>query len=356
MPPKRKRAIEVSRSEGSNNLRRSTPEPVHDVVRSIHRSTTGRINQSVRMRQRNVVVDDESNGEDDLEPDAMTEDYIHDASTADFIDDDNIIPVLDDLGNIELDEGDDLTLTSLMEWMPYRQSFLDELHRLDGRCGQTSGQCDECNAPTRTIGARIASTSPRTVADAYSRDTSLCLSIGSRSSLASIGLVIDLGHHGTQCEFTYEIQSVSSSTQQASIMSMFDFVRVVPPLRTPYNSSVSSGFRRLSRNPHTVHVHCSRSISFAYAAKCEIISQCLNHPNDASDTCKSCYEQFLLSMRIWRHLKITKRAGCGLNPAGVEATAHGECAVECPCVHIQRRTSQRTGRPRPRKHGVPYSI
>lgn len=108
MPPKRKRAIEVSRSEGSNNLRRSTPEPVHDVVRSIHRSTTGRINQSVRMRQRNVVVDDESNGEDDLEPDAMTEDYIHDASTADFVDDDNIIPVLDDLGNIELDEGDDL--------------------------------------------------------------------------------------------------------------------------------------------------------------------------------------------------------------------------------------------------------
>lgn len=39
-------------------------------------------------------------------------------------------------------------------------------------------------------------------------------------------------------------------------------------------------------------------------------------------------------MRIWRHLMMTKRAGCGLNPAGVDDTQHGECAVECPvCPH-----------------------
>ncbi len=34
-----------------------------------------------------------------------------------------------------------------MEWLPYRQSFSDELHRLDGRCGYTSDNCSECDAP-----------------------------------------------------------------------------------------------------------------------------------------------------------------------------------------------------------------
>ena len=59
------------------------------------------------------------------------------------------------------------------------------------------------------------------------------------------------------------------------------------------------------------------------------------HPYYANNiTCQSCYEQLLLSMRIWRHLKMTKRAGCGLNPAGVDTTQPGECAVECPvCPH-----------------------
>lgn len=76
MPPKRKRAIEVSRSEGSNDLRRSMPELVQDVVRSVHCSSTGRINQSVRLHQRvgDVVVDDGSNTNNDLEHDAIPED------------------------------------------------------------------------------------------------------------------------------------------------------------------------------------------------------------------------------------------------------------------------------------------
>ena len=49
------------------------------------------------------------------------------------------------------------------------------------------------------------------------------------------------------------------------------------------------------------------------------------------------YDQFLLAIRIWRHLKMLKRAGRGHDPAGVEATLAGECAVECPaCPHPGR--------------------
>ncbi|KAF9493977.1 hypothetical protein BDN71DRAFT_1394009, partial [Pleurotus eryngii] len=104
-----------------------------------------------------------------------------------------------------------------MEWMPYQQSFLDKLHRLDGRCGQTSGQCDECNAPNSYYRCQDCLD--------FTTYCSGCILKGhialplhriecwnprfcyfERSSLASIGLVIDLGHHGTQCEFTYEIR------------------------------------------------------------------------------------------------------------------------------------------------------
>jgi hypothetical protein len=42
-------------------------------------------------------------------------------------------------------------------------------------------------------------------------------------------------------------------------------------------------------------------------------------------------------MRIWRHLKMLKRAGCGQDPLGAEATNEGELAVECPaCPHPGR--------------------
>lgn len=34
--------------------------------------------------------------------------------------------------------------------------------------------------------------------------------------------------------------------------------------------------------------------------------------------------------RLWRHLKILKRAGVGLNPDGVASAKPGSCAIECP--------------------------
>jgi hypothetical protein len=42
-------------------------------------------------------------------------------------------------------------------------------------------------------------------------------------------------------------------------------------------------------------------------------------------------------MRIWRHLKMLKRAGRGQDPLGTEGTQERELAVECPaCPHPGR--------------------
>ena len=49
---------------------------------------------------------------------------------------------------------------------------------------------------------------------------------------------------------------------------------------------------------------------------------------------KDRYNQFLPVIRIWRHLKMLKRAGHGHDPAGITSTLDGECTVECPaCPH-----------------------
>lgn len=42
------------------------------------------------------------------------------------------------------------------------------------------------------------------------------------------------------------------------------------------------------------------------------------------------YDQMLPIMRIWRHMKMIKRAGRGHDPKGVANTKMGQCAVECP--------------------------
>jgi hypothetical protein len=46
------------------------------------------------------------------------------------------------------------------------------------------------------------------------------------------------------------------------------------------------------------------------------------------------YPEFHRVFRIWRNLKALKRAGRGLDPKGISATASGELVVECPaCPH-----------------------
>lgn len=34
--------------------------------------------------------------------------------------------------------------------------------------------------------------------------------------------------------------------------------------------------------------------------------------------------------RLWRHLKMLRRSGFGVDPRGVSAAGNGDCAVECP--------------------------
>jgi hypothetical protein len=59
--------------------------------------------------------------------------------------------------------------------------------------------------------------------------------------------------------------------------------------------------------------------------------------NAVADVTQDRYHQFLIVIRIFRHIKMLKQAGRGHDPAGVDITQPGDCAVECPaCPHPER--------------------
>ncbi|KAF9505875.1 hypothetical protein BS47DRAFT_1306051, partial [Hydnum rufescens UP504] len=49
---------------------------------------------------------------------------------------------------------------------------------------------------------------------------------------------------------------------------------------------------------------------------------------------KSCYTAFLRMVRMWRHLKLLKQAGCGHDSSGAQGTKRGELAIMCPACPI----------------------
>ncbi|KAF9491411.1 hypothetical protein BDN71DRAFT_1398408, partial [Pleurotus eryngii] len=52
--------------------------------------------------------------------------------------------------------------------------------------------------------------------------------------------------------------------------------------------------------------------------------------NTGGSEIQSCYNQFLVCMGEFRHIRMLRRTGRGLDPLGVSATKPVQCAVECP--------------------------
>ena len=49
---------------------------------------------------------------------------------------------------------------------------------------------------------------------------------------------------------------------------------------------------------------------------------------------KDRYKAFLRTLRMWRHIRMTKRGGRSYDPAGINGTSPGELAVLCPVCPI----------------------
>ncbi|KAJ7033004.1 hypothetical protein C8F04DRAFT_958270 [Mycena alexandri] len=72
----------------------------------------------------------------------------------------------------------------------------------------------------------------------------------------------------------------------------------------------------------TLESHC--------AVKAFYLSIAREADNTGTVPIRDRYDELLRMTREWRHLEMLKRAGRGHDPAGVEATQAGECALLCP--------------------------
>ncbi|KAH9911957.1 uncharacterized protein BXZ73DRAFT_56700, partial [Epithele typhae] len=245
----------------------------------------------------------------------------------------------------------------VLEWIPLRQEFLDEILRFEGSeyfKNGSSAVCQACNVP----GADLRCTRCGTRAlycdgCVVKRHRNLELHILERwvrgkfvkTDLRSLGAVVQLGHDSAPCP------RPSSQTRN---MVVVDLDRI-HEVRVRFCECVSDDnslpeWVQIFRHgwfPATT-LRPATSITFrALDFFQELNFQAKTTLNDfertlwrVTDNSGSCarplirYKQFSHCIRLWRHLVALKRAGRAHDPAGAAATQPGDLAVECPaCPH-----------------------
>ncbi|KAH7904426.1 hypothetical protein BJ138DRAFT_1106840 [Hygrophoropsis aurantiaca] len=211
------------------------------------------------------------------------------------------------------------TMSTLQDWLPHRSVYLDELLRHDGR-GSCLGdeKCHECQTAVGVFKCiDCASCWKYCQACMLIRHSLLPFhrlerwtgSFFAKSTLQEIGHIVHLGHNGAPCG------SVSDVVK--------DFV-------VADTSGVHAITIKFSFTFDVLRTFQLENLQGKISAYDYLTALMQKSDNVGIFGTKDRYDQFLTSIRIWRHLKIIKRAGRGHDACGTEATQPGECAVECP--------------------------
>ncbi|KAF7971014.1 hypothetical protein HWV62_22285 [Athelia sp. TMB] len=156
-------------------------------------------------------------------------------------------------------------------------------------------------------------------------------------SLYHLGHRVYVGHEGAPCPVAYEIVDGFTLVDTSGIHSM-KLVLCGCPGHPPPNIQLlrSRWFPATILSPrsaftfdalnffHLLNTQGKLSLHHFYKS---LHSQT---DNAGIREIKNRYDEMRPVMRMWRHLKMLKRAGRGNDPGGVTQTRMGECAVECP--------------------------
>ncbi|GBE83267.1 hypothetical protein SCP_0503150 [Sparassis crispa] len=240
----------------------------------------------------------------------------------------------------------------LREWVPEIDNYLAEMLHLEGRCGFNSGRCKFCEEGPAMIHCQDCfeiAIYCRTCAvnfhrlNPFHRMQRWCGSHFQPVSLKDLGLRIQLGHHaGQPCRLP--VQATGDDFLILDVTGIhavgLDFcgcetaeVHTVQLLRTRLFPATSTNPKTaatfgLCRYAHLLTTQSKTSGYEFYQSLAQLTD------NTSVQTPKDRYPAFMRIMRMWRHLKMLKRAGRGHDPGGVRATKPGACAVLCPaCPH-----------------------
>ncbi|KAH9829413.1 uncharacterized protein C8Q71DRAFT_888932 [Rhodofomes roseus] len=241
----------------------------------------------------------------------------------------------------------------LREWTPHTDDWLAELLRLEGRCGYSETDCAGCGSEQSPFRCRdcfdVRMWCETCVLERHQdlpfhrletwQDSLYFVKV----DLKSLGLRIQLGHpSGERCTNPkrafgddFVVLDLSGIHQVA-----LDFCGCTQALSRPTQLLRARLFPATPTNPKTAatftllrHFHLLSNQANVSGFEFHTTLARLTD-NTGLDPPPDRYPSLMRMMRMWRNLRMFKRAGRGHDAAGVKATAPGECAVICPvCPH-----------------------
>ncbi|KAA1479985.1 hypothetical protein DENSPDRAFT_789779, partial [Dentipellis sp. KUC8613] len=157
-----------------------------------------------------------------------------------------------------------------------------------------------------------------------------------RCNLASLGLIVQLGHDGVDCA------SPSTTVQALTLIDItgihkinIRFCECVPSPRTYVQLLRARWWPATFERPQTAVTIRTLRLFHALTVQAKVnaydFHNALIRMTDGSSTQlpKGRYHEFSRVFRFYRHLQMVKRGGRGHNEAGINATSLGELAIEC---------------------------
>ncbi|KAI0040342.1 hypothetical protein FA95DRAFT_1502997 [Auriscalpium vulgare] len=248
---------------------------------------------------------------------------------------------------------------ALSDWLPFRDTFLDELIRHDGllenamlpHCRQCPvdvaepGQfkCSDCTGGLFLCAGCIVSAHKTLPLHRVQKWTGTFFE---PAPLHQLGLRIQLGHDGAECPVPFRRKSPIIVIDVTGIHEVF--IDYCDCAHTEAGQHIvqlmrASWWPATVNRPSTVTTIATLKLFHALNLQGKINAydfyNGLVRITDGLGTrhTKYRYKEFVRSMRCFRNIRAVKRAGRGHDPAGIDATAPGELAVVCPmCPHPGR--------------------
>ncbi|KAI0055824.1 hypothetical protein BV25DRAFT_1815103, partial [Artomyces pyxidatus] len=242
----------------------------------------------------------------------------------------------------------------LRQWIPYRDTFLDEMLRLEGMAdaaldsGAGLPPCHTCASP----GARLHCSDcawPHVYCSecliSNHRDDPLHRvqrwngDFFSDASLYSVGLTVQLGHDGLPCPRPRRMEQPLTIIDITGIHTVG---YLLCDCGEVYASQATVQLLRMKWWPATVTrprtAVTFRTLRLFHALTLQSKVNSYDFYNGivritdgaGLKQLKSRYKEFIRSVRCYRHLRMAKRGGRGHDPLGIIATKPGELVVECP--------------------------
>ncbi|KAI0054927.1 hypothetical protein BV25DRAFT_1922257 [Artomyces pyxidatus] len=237
----------------------------------------------------------------------------------------------------------------LREWLPLRDTFMDELLRHEGLGRHLSiPQCTGCGDAVACVRCEDCFGSPLVCESCICADHAKEPlhriqkwngAFFEKYSLSEAGLCIQLGHDGLVCPLPRPY------TTTMTVIDISGVHRVCVRFCDCSNAGTAYNYVQLLRarwwpatvqRPRTVITLRSCKLFHALALQGKVNAYdfwnglCRITDGTGLRPAKNHYKDFIRAMRCFRSLRMAKRAGRAHDPLGINATESGELVVECP--------------------------